>query len=353
MQHARQLRKTLQAAVVRRDSCTSGGRDSQAVGQGANVTDDALTRRVVEQYFELYAAAVLGDGIVVVGAGEQQEATVIELRADRQAFPFFRRAVAQEWGVGREIEQGGDVLGNRHEARAGRIQIDGAYIGGPGDVDLEHLLVRQIQVGVNPYAAVVAFQHHELAIIEGYQRRDAAPLARPFHTDKPSHFYTLFNIANTNPASNLFALASDCRLVNLTGTVDLNLFNPVHLMLTGDYVKNVGFSRAKTLARTGVSLDTDTTGYMAQVAVGMPSMALRGDWQLSLGYRRLGADAVLDAFTDSDFHLGGTNNKGFFLGAQYGLGKNSWLTARWLSSNEVKGLPLSIHVLQVYFNAKF
>ena len=65
------------------------------------------------------------------------------------------------------------------------------------------------------------------------------------------------------------------------------------------------------------------------------------------------ADAVLDAFTDSDFHLGGTNNKGFILGAQYGLGKNTWLSARWLSSNEIRGLPLSIDVFQLYFNAKF
>jgi hypothetical protein len=164
---------------------------------------------------------------------------------------------------------------------------------------------------------------------------------------------TLFNIANTAPASSLFALASDFRLLNLTGSVDLNLFNPVHVMLSGDYVKNIGFDRAKTLARTGAVLDADTTGYMAQLAVGMPTIETRGDWQLSLGYRRLGADAVPDAFTDSDFHLGGTNHKGFFLGAQYGLAKNVWLNARWMSSNEIRGLPLSIDAFQVYLNARF
>jgi hypothetical protein len=82
-------------------------------------------------------------------------------------------------------------------------------------------------------------------------------------------------------------------------------------------------------------------------------MENRGDWQLSLGYRRLGADAVPDAFTDSDFHLGGTNHKGFFVGAQYGLARNVWLNARWMSSNEIRGLPLSIDVFQVYLNARF
>ncbi len=164
---------------------------------------------------------------------------------------------------------------------------------------------------------------------------------------------TLFNIANTNPATNLYALAADYQLLNLTGMVDLNLFNPVHVMLSGDYVKNIGFSRSKTLARTGVDVAPRTTGYMAQLAVGMPSMQLKNDWQISAAYRYLEADAVLDAFADSDFHLGGTNNKGFILGAQYGLGKNTWLSARWLSSNEIRGLPLSIDVFQIYFNAKF
>jgi hypothetical protein len=85
----------------------------------------------------------------------------------------------------------------------------------------------------------------------------------------------------------------------------------------------------------------------------MPDMLLKNDWQVSVAYRYLEADAVLDAFTDSDFHLGGTNNKGFILGAQYGLSKNTWLSARWLSSNEIRGLPLSIDVFQLYFNAKF
>jgi hypothetical protein len=92
---------------------------------------------------------------------------------------------------------------------------------------------------------------------------------------------------------------------------------------------------------------------MARVAVGMPAMLLRGDWQATLAYRYLEADAVLDAMTDSDFHLGGTNNKGYVLGLQYALGRNNWVSARYLSSNEVSGPPLTVNALQVYFNAKF
>lgn len=166
---------------------------------------------------------------------------------------------------------------------------------------------------------------------------------------------TLFNISN--PAAfnfnGPFGLANDYQVLNLTGAVDFNLYNPVHLIVTGDYVKNIGLSSSKTLARSGLTLPKEDTGYMVRVAVGMPAMLLKNDWQLSLAYRYLEADATVDAFTDSDFHLGGTNSKGFIVGAQYGLSRNTWINARWLSSREIRGLPLTINTLQVQLNAKF
>lgn len=175
---------------------------------------------------------------------------------------------------------------------------------------------------------------------------------------------SLFNLSNTSPASfGPFGLAADYRLLNITAAVDYNLFNPVHLIVSADYVRNIGFDQARVRARTGLDLDKQDTGYMLRVAVGMPTMLLKGDWQLSLAYRYLEADAVLDAFTDSDFHLGGTNSKGFIVGAQYGLSRNTWMSARWLSSREIGGarlpasqvsnLPLSINTFQVNFHARF
>lgn len=164
---------------------------------------------------------------------------------------------------------------------------------------------------------------------------------------------SLFDITPLAPDF-LWGLASDYRLLNLTAMADLNVYDPVHVTLTGDYVKNIGFDRNEVVARTGdLGYEPGSNGYMARIAVGMPTMLLKNDWQVSLAYRYLESDAVLDAFTDSDFHLGGTNNKGFILGAQYGLDKNTWLSARWLSSNEISGLPLAIDVLQFDFNAKF
>jgi len=77
------------------------------------------------------------------------------------------------------------------------------------------------------------------------------------------------------------------------------------------------------------------------------------DWQVSLGYKRVEADAVLDGFNDSDFHLGGTDTKGWLLGANYGIDKNAWLSARYFSADSITGLPLAIDVLLLDFNAKF
>ena len=160
-------------------------------------------------------------------------------------------------------------------------------------------------------------------------------------------------VTSTGSLAPIWALASDYTLVNLTGSLDLNLSNPVHLMLTGDYVQNVGFNADNVQALTGQTISPETVGYMVRTAVGMPTMLLNGDWQLSLAYRHLEKDAVVDAFTDSDFGLGGTNNQGYVLGADYSTGRNTWWSARYMASSQISGLPYSVNVLQLYFNAKF
>jgi hypothetical protein len=62
---------------------------------------------------------------------------------------------------------------------------------------------------------------------------------------------------------------------------------------------------------------------------------------------------VLDAFTDSDFHLGGTNAKGWILGGKYGLLENTYISARYLSADEIEGPPLGIDVLQLDLVSEF
>ena len=48
-----------------------------------------------------------------------------------------------------------------------------------------------------------------------------------------------------------------------------------------------------------------------------------------------GSDAVLDAFTDSDLGLGGTNLRGYILGFTYGLYRNSTIGVRYLAAENI------------------
>jgi Putative porin len=160
--------------------------------------------------------------------------------------------------------------------------------------------------------------------------------------------------------ANQIGLASKFQLLNLTGQVDLLTFDPVHVMLTGDYVKNIGFDANEIFKRTGNQYKDETEGYQVRLDVGKNSFnggasteIKPNDWQMSLGYKYLEADAVLDAFTDSDFHLGGTDAKGWLIGGNYALDKNAWVSARYFSADTISGPPLAIDVLLVDFNAKF
>jgi len=154
-------------------------------------------------------------------------------------------------------------------------------------------------------------------------------------------------------ADDLFALAADYRIANLTLVADFAQFDPIHVIGSVDWARNVGFDRAEILARTGQDIEPETDGYQVKLTVGHPTVNDFEKWQAFVGYRYLERDAVLDAFTDSDFHLGGTNAKGFMIGGSYGLYKNTWLSARWMSADEISGLPLSIDVFQLDLNARF
>jgi hypothetical protein len=164
---------------------------------------------------------------------------------------------------------------------------------------------------------------------------------------------TLFNIS-ADPAVIKTALASEFKELNVGGTIDIGFWDPYHIILAGDYVKNLGFDKSDVEKRTGnPDPEKDTTGYHIGLTVGHPAMEKFGNWKAALAYKSIGADAVMDAFTDSDFHLGGTNAKGWYLGTDFALRKNVWLALRWITANEISGPPLAIDVLFFDLNARF
>jgi hypothetical protein len=179
---------------------------------------------------------------------------------------------------------------------------------------------------------------------------------------------TLFALAlPTSAGVTYWGYASDFHELNLTGTMDLAQFDPLHVVFTGDYVKNLAFSRSDMLARTGVNItDGGSAGYMGKIQIGAPRIARYGDWNVSLSYRYLESDAVVDAFTNNDFGLVGcTNCKGTILGVNYGLDRNTWLQARLYASDLIDSMVpktstgaatstnFSVDLLQIDLNTKF
>ncbi len=178
---------------------------------------------------------------------------------------------------------------------------------------------------------------------------------------------TMFNIRNDLGASELWALASDYDLLDLTARYDYAGFSPWHVIADLDVVKNLAWDRKDILRRSagatilqgmravGASnvLEDRSFGFYAHLTVGWPRVELRGSWQVFGGYKYLQRDAVLDAYTDSDFLLGGTDSQGWILGGKYGLNDNISFTGRWISANQIDGPPLGIDVLQFDLQARF
>lgn len=165
---------------------------------------------------------------------------------------------------------------------------------------------------------------------------------------------SLFNIDNDgDPTTNLWALAADYRIANVTMVADYSRFSPIHVIATADYARNVGYDQGKILARTGQNIKPETDAYQLRLTVGYPIISERHQWQVFGFYRHSERDSMLDAFTDSNYLLGGTNHKGYTLHALYGVAHNTWLGLRYNSYNQISGLPLAIDSINLDLNARF
>jgi hypothetical protein len=171
----------------------------------------------------------------------------------------------------------------------------------------------------------------------------------------------LANPANPGgPQLQYYGYAGKFGVADLHAALLINTFDPFQILIEGDVLKNTRFSAGRIRSLVPVNnLDANNNfaggdmGYYLNLTVGKPKIEAKGDWNASLGYKYLESDATPDSFTDSDFHLGGTNAQGFILGAKYGLAKNTWLGFRWLSANEISGPPYSVDVVQLDLGSEF
>lgn len=205
---------------------------------------------------------------------------------------------------------------------------------------------------------------------------------RPSFAQKGNTYMTLrnilldpafFNNPSAQPYYQYFGLASQFRPVVVSGQVDLGDFHPVHVVIDGEYVNNTAFNRDRinalmlespnggTLANNNAPtpdgsrgpFNGGNQGWMTRVTVGHKQVKTLWDWNVHVGYKYLESDAMIDAFVDSDFGLGGTNLKGYFIGGNLGLADNVWATLRYMSANNIAGGPYSVDVVQFDLNAKF
>jgi len=175
----------------------------------------------------------------------------------------------------------------------------------------------------------------------------------------------------------LLGLTSGFHILNATAVFRLPTGERTEFSLVGDYLRNLAFKKSDA-CRFGVAgqpVNNGGTGgsgnicdpvvanrtpfvgggnaYDVLASYGYPAPRNRGEWKVFAGYRYVESDAVLDAFADHDFHLGGTNAKGYVVGGVLGLRRNMTAGARWLSANQVSSDPLAIDVLQLDLNIAF
>jgi len=174
----------------------------------------------------------------------------------------------------------------------------------------------------------------------------------PFYLDADENL-TAVPLGSSTGFDGWKGLAADYNELNLSAKVDYRFMDPYHLVFIADYVNNIGYDSGDVSARVGEPIQKATEGFQVGLSVGHPDTRAAWNWKVLLNYKYLEADAVLDAFTDSDFHMGGTNAKGWIVGADLGVAKNTWFSARWLTANEITGAPLAIDVFQLNLNARF
>jgi hypothetical protein len=197
--------------------------------------------------------------------------------------------------------------------------------------------------------------------------------SRPTFAQNGNTYIALRHFTDPNPAdtqNQFFGLATPFHELAATGQLDFCRFDPIHLSLTGEFVKNLAFDRNaiinngpanfqgpqnNTTAGTANSFDGGDTGYFVRLNVGKVALEQLWDWNLSLSYRYVETDATVDGFTDSDFggSLAGTNLKGYTIGGNLALSPRVWAGLRWMSADAIAGPTFKNDLIQFDLNAKF
>jgi hypothetical protein len=196
--------------------------------------------------------------------------------------------------------------------------------------------------------------------------------SRPAFAQKGNTYMALRDIIagplNNNGTINqfqYFGLASKFGVMAADVRLDFNHFEPFQISLLGEFAKNRSFDSALIATKAVNNLGAVPTGqtaapflgsdtaWLVGLQVGDAVLKERWKWNVNLGYRKVGSDALVDGFVDSDFGGGGTNVKGLTFGGNLALSPGVRLGLRWMSASEVAGPAFKSDIIQVDFNGKF
>lgn len=172
----------------------------------------------------------------------------------------------------------------------------------------------------------------------------------------------------------VWGLASKFRPLTLSAAYNHQGFEGLNIRISADFINNTAFSQAdiRRRAQPGANIDLakKTHAWQARAQIGSTKQELLGDWSAYLGWRRFERDAWVDAFTDTTWHLGGTNYVGWTLGGSYYVGPRTSLGARVTSTRNLtdgrtetlsggaevpnlSSIRQRVDVLQVELNSRF
>ncbi len=257
----------------------------------------------------------------------------------------------------------------------------------PSKFSSEDKYLLAVQAGSNftwgrDFSTKVAAAYYHFENVQGRLSSPFVPLtasdqgntddSRPAFAQKGNTYFPIRDILptadnnfGTTNQFQYYGLATPFREIDFAGTLDYARFDPFHLSLFGEFVKNVAFDRGSVGAKAINNLGPDRAGgqpgsfaggdngWILGLKAGSPAFEKRWDWYAGASYRYLESDATVDGFNDSDFGSGGTNLKGYTLFGAVALSKHVSLYLRWMSANEVAGPTLRNDTFQFDFNAKF
>jgi hypothetical protein len=214
----------------------------------------------------------------------------------------------------------------------------------------KYLLGGQVGVGGQPVAGLRLRAAASLYNYSGLQGEYNTPGLRDNDFTAPTRVQfgnSIFNLRNDATAVNsvLFGLASEFSVASVYADAEIDINSQLIASIEFEGARNLAFKDSDLDTRLVPASSGDTL-FHARVALGHRDMDLAGAWRFSAGYRRVEADATPDLFTDSDFGLGGTDQKGFVIGASWApldrlLLAGSWASARTIDFISPSGLPAS------------